>query len=183
MKWLVASVKNFGNGGANRFHHTGNSAVRRVDSKCERKKQNCNQYGQRFSAHIENSRSCTLLSMTQGVFDSAGAGWCCGGSVIASTLLLSTKETRPLRLYQTPCASSQAASASTEVPSFILIMARSPLLIVLLPVAIGPLFSAAGGAVGAAAGACVELAVASGLAVSDGLGSSTGWLAKGATAT
>ena len=61
MKWLVASVKDSGDGGANLFHHTGNSAVRCIDSKCERKEQSCNQYGQRFSAHIANSRSCTLL--------------------------------------------------------------------------------------------------------------------------
>src|SRR5215213_3426710 len=108
----------------------------------------------------------------QGDFVSAAAGFRCG-SVIASTLLFSTNETRPLRRNQTPCASSHAASASTVEPSFILMIAYSLVVVCLLPVAIGPLLSAGGGGVAGAAGLGLG-ASAAGLAVSSGLGVGAG---------
>lgn len=42
-------------------------------------------------------------------------------AVMDLTLELSTKETRPLRRYQIPCLSSQAASTSSVLPSCMMI--------------------------------------------------------------
>src|SRR6185369_15622570 len=140
------------------------------------------EFVKKFShAKTQRRKACRAPCCSYGVFVSAAGFFC--GSVIASTLLFSTNETRPLRLNQMPCASSHAASASTVEPSFILMMARSPVAATsLVPVAIGPLLSAAGG--GVAAGAA-GLGLATGLSVSPGLGLSLGctWLFAGTSAT
>lgn len=130
-------------------------------------------------------RLIRLLHRIYGAFVSAATARFCGGSVIASTLLLSRKETTPLRRNQMPCASSHAASASTDDPSFILMIACSPLATVLPPVAIGPLLSAAGGAVvvAGATGLASGLASASaGLSAGDAVSAGANWL-LGTTAT
>src|SRR6185503_20204923 len=102
--------------------------------------------------------------------------------MIASTRLLSTKETTLLRRNQTPCLSSQAASASTVDPSFIFMIARSAVAPSLPPVAIGPWLTTTGTGV-AVAGAAGLASASAGLAVSVGDAVSLGGNCGGATTT